>query len=87
MVSTVPDDVPCNLTRSLADVIGGTGGRTGSLPESHEECEGEQQSSQRDTVTQIVDDDGNLIVNFTLPLSRQTDRQTERKDSCQFNQT
>lgn len=40
----------------------------GELPEPHEESEGEQQGSQRDAMTQIVDDQGHLIVNFTLPL-------------------
>lgn len=42
--------------------------QTGVLPESHEESEGEQQSSQRDAVTKVIDDHSNLIMDFTLPL-------------------
>lgn len=45
-----------------------TGVQTDRLPEPHEEREGEQQRPQRDAVTQVVDDDGHLIMNFTLPL-------------------
>lgn len=60
------------------------GRQTGRLPESHEECEGKQQSSKGHTVTQVVDDNCNLIMNFTLPLNTQ---ETHRRQTGNTQET
>lgn len=43
-------------------------GRSGHSPQAHEEHEGHEKSPQRDAVPQVVDDDGNVVVQLALLL-------------------
>lgn len=42
-----------------------------TLPQAQEENEGNDESTYRYAVSQIVDDESNLVVNWILPLEKQ----------------